>query len=186
MKDVEIEIKLPLLNKAVVVKFLNDHSSIASESTQHDIYFNAPHRDFLENKDNVNEWLRIRVSGNKAQINYKDWQPHEEPIKTHCTELETSVDSFDQLDKILGALNFKKLIEVNKLRRSWIYKDIEISIDTVKGLGDYIELEYKGKINNIDEARKHLFAVLKEIKAKTKELDVKGYPYLLLKSKKLI
>lgn len=185
-KDVEIELKFPLKNAQDVIALLHKEAEFKHEKSQHDVYYNHPSRDFLEDSDNVNEWLRIRISGDEAEINYKDWQPHEAKIKTHCTEYETTVASYDQLGKVLAALDFKKMIEVKKNRKSWNYKDAEISIDSVDGLGEFIEVEYKGNLGDIDEARKYLFEVMEAISAETDELDLKGYPYLLLKAKGLL
>ncbi len=185
-KDVEIELKFPLKNAQDVIDFLTKNAEFTHEKSQHDVYYNHPSKDFLTDNDNVNEWLRIRVSGDEAEINYKDWQPHEAKVKTHCTEYETTVSSYDQLSKILTALDFKKMIEVKKNRKSWNYKDTEISIDSVYDLGEFIEIEYKGSLSDIEEAREHLFEVIKTISAETEELDLKGYPYLLLKAKGLL
>jgi adenylate cyclase class 2 len=185
-KNTEIELKLPLTNGDVLQKLLNSKAKFKYESFQHDVYYNAPHRDFLENSDNVNEWFRIRVAEGKAQINYKDWQPHDEKIKTHCKEFEANVDSYEQLSEILNALNFIKLIEVKKTRKAWDYMDVEISIDSVEELGDFIELEYKGELEDVEAARKHLFEVLETLQAETSELDQRGYPYLLLEKHGLL
>jgi adenylate cyclase class 2 len=184
--DIEIELKFPLKNAQTVIDFLNKNAVFKYEKSQHDVYYNHPSRDFLEDNDNVNEWLRIRVSGNEAEINYKDWLPHEAKVKTHCTEYETTVSSYDQLRKILDALNFKKMIEVKKNRKSWNYMETEISIDSVYSLGEFIEVEYKGSLSDVVEARKHLFEIIKTISAETGELDLNGYPYLLLKAKGLL
>lgn len=185
-KNIEVELKLPLTNGPRLHDLLNSKGEFKYESFQHDVYYNAPHRDFLENSDNVNEWLRIRVAEGKAQINYKDWQPHDEKIKTHCKEFEANVDSYDQLAEILKALSFIKLIEVKKTRKAWNYMDTEISIDSVEELGDFIELEYKGESEDVEAARKHLFKVLETLKADTGELDQRGYPYLLLEKHGLL
>jgi adenylate cyclase class 2 len=185
-KNIEIELKFQLLNTDAVIAFLTKHAAFQYESFQHDIYYNAPHRDFLENEANISEWLRVRVEKDKAQLNYKDWQPHESSIKTHCKEFETEVGSYEQLRLILKVLNFKKLIEVKKTRRAWLYADVEVSLDAVEGLGEYLELEYKGKLTNIEEARHYLHTVAEAIGAKTKGLDLKGYPFGLLKAKSLL
>jgi adenylate cyclase class 2 len=178
--DVEIEIKLPLINAKEVEAALNNQAEFQYQSFQHDVYYNAPHRNFLEDSDNVNEWFRVRVAEGKAQINYKDFQPHDAKVKTHCIEYEAGVDSEDQLSKILQALNFVKLVDVKKTRKAWRYMDTEVSVDSVEGLGDFIEVEYKGKRMNIKAARHHLFEVLKTLGAQTGELDTRGYPYLML------
>lgn len=179
-KDVEVELKYRLKNIQTVIEFLTKNAKFKHDKNQHDVYYNHPHRNFLEDINNVCEWLRIRVYGNKAEITYKDYLPRDSKIKTHCTEFETTVASYDQLTKILGALNFKKLIDVIKYRRSWDFKDTEISIDIVKDLGEFIEIEYTGKLDNIEAIRKYLFEIMKMIPAEVGDLDTKGYPYLLL------
>ncbi len=185
-KNIEVELKFPILNGNNIEDFLTQKATFKYESFQHDVYYNAPHRDFLENNNNVSEWLRIRVAKGEAQINYKDWQPRDKKIKTHCKEFEANVDSYEQLKEILNALNFTKLIEVKKTRKAWDYMETEISIDSVEGLGFFIELEYKGEIEEVELSRKHLFKVLKALKAETGELDRRGYPYLLIEKKGLL
>jgi predicted adenylyl cyclase CyaB len=85
-KNVEIELKFQLRNPIAVAEFLSSQADFRYKSFQHDVYYNAPHRDFLENEDNISEWLRIRIETGKAQINYKDWQPRDNNVKTHCIE----------------------------------------------------------------------------------------------------
>lgn len=186
-KNVEIELKFKLLNAPAVEKFLTAHADFNYKSFQHDIYYNAPDRDFLADQSNISEWLRIRVEKDKAQINYKDWQPRENPIKTHCKEYETEVASFEQLSLILDALSFTKLIEVKKTRRAWNYKDVEVSIDDVEELGQYLEVEYKGDaLEDVAQVRAYLHEIVAELGAKTEGLDLKGYPFGLLEKKGLL
>jgi adenylate cyclase, class 2 len=184
--DIEIELKFPLKNGEELVTFLDKRASFKKESRQHDIYYNPPDRDLLKNPKDVNEWFRVRLNGDSAQINYKDFQPHGERLKTHCIEYETDVASYDQLEKILRALGFTKLTDVKKLRKIWEYKDAEISLDAVDELGDYLEIEYKGGLTDVDEVRNYLFSILKEIRAATGEIEIHGYPYLLLVQKGLL
>lgn len=186
-KDIEIELKLPLHNAAEVIDFLSANAVFKYKSFQHDVYYNTPHRDFLADKSNVSEWLRIRIEKDKAQINYKDFQPHESSIKTHCKEYETDVASYEQLAKIFDALDFKKLIDVKKTRKAWDYKDTEVSVDSVEDLGEYLEVEYKGdSITDIEAARAYLHTIVEAVGAETGKLERRGYPYLLLAQKKLL
>lgn len=187
MKDIEVELKYRLINPDAIVVTLTSKAKFKYESFQHDIYYNPPHRDFLQDKANISEWFRVRIEKDGAQITYKDWQPRENSIKTHCIEFETMVGSSEQLIHILDALNFVKLIEVKKTRRAWDYLDTEISLDKVEDLGDFLEVEYKGsKLNDIKSIRRHLHEVVKSIGAQTDELDLKGYPFGLLSKKGLI
>ncbi len=47
------------------------------------------------------------------------------------------------MTKILLALNFKEIVVVEKTRSTWVYKEAEVALDEVKGLGVFIELEMK-------------------------------------------
>jgi adenylate cyclase class 2 len=186
-KNIEIELKFQLLNPDAVASFLSSNAKFRYKSFQHDVYYDAPHRDFLENEDNISEWLRIRIEKDRAQINYKDWQPHDKSVKTHCIEYETNVSSYEQLSHIFDALNFKKLIEVKKTRRAWTYMDTEVSIDSVEDLGDYLEIEYKSDtLSDVDEVRQYLQKVANKLGVKTKGLDLKGYPFSMLEKKGLL
>ncbi|MBB1548629.1 MAG: hypothetical protein HG450_001290, partial [Clostridiales bacterium] len=65
-----------------------------------------------------------------------------------------------------------------------IYEEYEISIDTVKNLGDYIEIEYKGNENsNISDIIKNLNIILEKINADIGEEDHGGYGFKLIKQK---
>lgn len=179
--NIEIEIKFPLLNYEETIRHLNEVANFKYESQQIDYYYNSPHRNFVENPNNINEWLRLRVSNDKLELNYKDWQPHTEIIKTHCIEHEVIISSFEGFKNILEALDFQPLITVNKLRKVWLLNDVEVSIDYVVDLGAFIELEYKGISDNIEIVRKMLFQTLTLLDAQTDEIDLKGYPFLMLK-----
>lgn len=186
MQDVEIELKFPIRNPEQVVRFLENNATFKHERRQHDIYYNHPARDFLADGGNVNEWFRVRVSGDEAELNYKDFQPHDSVMKTHCTEYETTVSSKDQIEKILSALGFQLMIEVKKTRRIWLFDEVEISMDEVDELGSFIELEYKGQASDVDQARDYLHGMLAKLGAETDELASIGYPHLLLRSKGMI
>ena len=88
------------------------------------------------------------------------------------------------MKKILCNLGFEVLIVVDKVRNSWQYEEYEISIDSVKNLGDYIEIEYKGTENtNISDIIKNLNTILEKINADIGEEDHGGYGFKLIKQK---
>jgi adenylate cyclase class 2 len=177
----EVEIKFPILNGEDVIKKLNQVADFKYEAHQVDKYFNPPHRDFTKDPDGIiYEWLRLRHSDRGDSVNYKNWRP-----RTHCDEYESSISSLEDMELLLNALDIKPLITVDKVRKAWLYKDIEISMDIEKELGYFIELEHKGNIDNIDKARQELFSMLEELGAKTGEEDNRGYPYNLLIKKGL-
>ena len=185
-KHIEVELKFPLLNHKELAEKLNSISKPEKHGDfQKDIYYNPSHRNFLGKKP-VSEWLRLRESRKGFSLNYKKWHNKDGSKTVSCDEFETKIDNLEALRKLFENLNFEELIVVEKNRSVWNYKDTEIAIDEVKELGSFIELEAKGNFANIESAKEHLYAILKEIGAKVGEQDFEGYPYLLLKKKGLL
>ena len=106
-------------------------------------------------------------------------------IAYHCDEFESEVQDGEQLRRILLALNFTSMVTVDKHRKSWMYKEYEVSIDTVKGIGEFVELEYKGTDDTVEPK-----VVVEQMKALLDSLncgavnDQRGYPFHLLFPKK--
>jgi adenylate cyclase class 2 len=131
----------------------------------------------------INEWLRIRDSRGKFSITYKNYKQYDEHGKSNfCDEYETKIENLDAFRKILHSLDFRLLTKVNKLRKIWNYKDYEISIDSVKNLGDFVEIEYKGNDDNPDTKRivSEMVNFLKSAGCGKVEINHQGYPYLLM------
>jgi adenylate cyclase class 2 len=179
-KDVEIEIKLPLKNPEEVTAFLNAHAKVlAVNVSQKDSYFVPTHRTFLHCRYPF-EWLRLRQSPKGASINYKHFHPENSREHDYCDEFETAVDNPAAMVKILKSLDFQEAVVVEKVRTTWLMNDVEVAIDEVRDLGTFIELEANGHFTNPREAKTHLFYVLKELKAKVGEEDLRGYPFRIL------
>jgi len=185
LKHVEVELKFPVLNSQELVKKLNSLAQHDKSDFQKDTYYIPKHRNFLETTP-VSEWLRLREAKGKFSINYKNWHKDKDPKSVSCDEFETKIEDLDALRKIFASLNFEEVITVEKARNTWMYKDVEIAIDSIKELGDFIELEAKGNFNNVEEAKAHLYAVLKELNAQLGPQDFKGYPYSLLEKRGLL
>ena len=180
----EIEIRYILNNKIKLEEWLNKNANQIHTSHQIDTYYDNKFNSFIKNPKYIYDWLRIREENNNITFNYKHWLPEGEIIRTYCEENELEISSAEEMKKILCSLGFEVLIVVDKLRDSWRYEDYEISIDTVKELGDYIEIEYKGKENtNIDEITKKLYSVLEVIGASVGEEDHGGYGFKLIQKK---
>ena len=121
-------------------------------------------------------------------FNYKHWLPEGAEIRTYCEEKEYIINSKEDFRSILHKLgfsgDFEPIIIVDKHRTSFLYKDCEIEIDKIKNLGTFIEIEYKGKNENITEVQKFLNNILKEISAKVGPADHKGHAYHLFRKYK--
>lgn len=74
-------------------------------------------------------------------LNYKNWYDH------YCDEYEVEVDDSINLKKIFKVLGLEEIAYVDKIRRIYKYKDkYEISLDIVKELGYFVEIEIKNII----------------------------------------
>jgi len=82
----------------------------------------------------------------------------------------------------LCALDFKPLIAVDKIRKTWTYKDYEIAIDSVKGLGDFVEIEYIGKAMDIEPKKvtQEMIGFLKNLDCGKIKRNYVGYPFQLM------
>ncbi len=180
MQDIEIEVKVKIEKIAALKKFLKKNGKLKSQGQQIDEYFTPLEKSFLSVRP-IKEWLRLRVSDGKYSINYKNWHYKNQRVADYCDEYETKLEKIDQIKKILHALGFTQITVVDKERESWIYKDYEISIDQVKNLGDFVEIEYIGK-TKVDPSREseRMISFLRKINCGKITRNYIGYPWLLL------
>jgi predicted adenylyl cyclase CyaB len=179
MKDIEIEIQVRIERSDALRKFLTDNAKFISENKQVDDYYTPAHKDFVSVKP-IEEWFRLRDENGSMTMNYKKWH-YENGIGQYADEYETEIGDKETAQNIFKALDLKHLIVVNKTRRKWMYKDYEIAFDFVVGLGNFVEIEYKGAAAaDPKKITAEMIAFLKEHDCGTIELNNGGYPMLLL------
>lgn len=179
----EVEAKYSLKNPEEVLERI-ESLGIPMEGEgqrQIDTYYTSPARNFLENEI-VSEWLRVRETEDKATLNYKLWLPVGAKIQNQCKEYESEISDAYAVKQLLLHLSFREIAVVDKLRRSWLYKNVEISMDTVRQLGSFIELEYteetaEDQIENINDFFEEVLSMLH---AQVGERDRRGYAYALI------
>lgn len=186
--DTEIEIKIPVGEKTFsrVRKQLENIAEFVSSVKHLDKYFTPVHRNFVEPKFPY-EWFSIRKRGDKNILNYKHYYPENAEVTTHSDEFETEIEKPEKLEKILSALDFEELVTVDKKREVYVYKDeLEISLDKVEELGNFIEIEAIRHFDSVEETRKKLFEFAEFLGLEEIKTDKRGYPYLLMQKKGLI
>lgn len=181
MENIEIEIKVRVQNDKPLLDLLEKNGSFHSEKHQVDEYFSPVHKDFLSDRP-VKEWLRLRDADGTYSINYKNWHYDEGGKSHYCDEYETNVEDAGKMKKILDALNYRSIAIVDKVRKIWMYKDYEIGIDSVKNLGNFVEIEYVGKEEKVDPTKitTEMVNFLKEVGCGTIERNFVGYPFQIL------
>ncbi len=176
----EIEIKAVLQNKANAVLALETLGCT----------FNTPIRQedevYVENVGNLETFnatkvfLRIRVIDAKRVI-FTAKQRYN--LALVAKEHETTVESADEIREMLAMMNYKKQLEIKKLRTKTEYKGDEICIDEVDGLGSYIEMERLSRDGNPAIIQEELWRLFDSIGiARTDRID-KGYDILLMERK---
>jgi len=180
-KNIEIEIKVKVQNIKPLIRFLNKNARFNNRVHQVDDYFVPSYRNFLKWRP-VKEWFRLRNENGVYTLNYKNYHFDSQGKSHHCDEFETSIENLDQTRRILKVLNFNLIVKVDKVRKVWTYKDYEIAIDSVKKLGKFIEIEYRGKSKNLkpSEITGQMIKFLKDLGCGLLKRSYQGYPFLLL------
>ena len=108
---------------------------------QADTYYGHPVRDFAE----TDEALRIRretrdgESDSAARVTYKG--PLVEAESKTREEFETGVDEGGTMAAILDELGFEAVETVEKTRERFRVDEYTVTLDTVEGLGEFVEVE---------------------------------------------
>lgn len=135
----EIEIKTRSEdNNRVEGLLLESGAILLNEHVQVDEYFNHPCRDFAE----TDEALRLRHDS-AGKITYKG--PKIDRFTKTREEIEMEIDDLDKMSSILLRLGFRSVAKVKKMRKEYALDGVTVSLDTVDGLGDFVELEVMGE-----------------------------------------
>jgi len=162
----EIELKVQVDALGPVREQLNKRNAqFSGRIHEHDIYYNAPHRDF----GTTDEALRVRYTNNHAVITYKGAKLAKYGLKAR-EELNTGVESGEAFEQILVRLGFVKTAEVNKWRENYRLGTAAISLDSVDELGTFVEIEVMTDLNGPDAT--------KQINTLAKEMGIVGEPIL--------
>ena len=184
--NIEVEIKVKIIDFKDIKKELVKLGKLKRSIRQIDEYYVPCHRNFFAHKPTPTEWMRIRKNPDKTIFEYDRSFDKKEGGQYYAKEYETEISQPKEFKKILKFLDFKMVMVVDKHREYWDCGDFEVCLDKVKGLGNFIEVEAKGKFKNSKAAREGCAEFLKKLGIKQEGNEVKtGYPTLLLRNKKI-
>ena len=164
MLEVELKVKVQSL-EPVRRQLLEKGAVCSGRIHEHDIYYNAPHRDFGV----TDEAVRVRYTNDHAVVTYKGAKIKKFGLKAR-EELNTAVESGEVFETMLNRLGFTKTTEVNKWRENYRFSDAAISLDEVDELGPFVEIEIMAEDENSNAA-----ILIQRI---AKEIGVSGEPIL--------
>jgi len=167
MLEIELKVRVASLGP-VKDKLIARNARACGRVHEHDVYYNAPHRDFGK----TDEALRVRYTdrnGDAATITYKGPKVPSLGLKAR-EELNTEITSGKIFEEMIRRLGFVRVSEVDKVRENYRLKEATVSLDTVDFLGTFVEIELSGDIDNRQ--------AMEQIKGIAQDLGVEGEPIL--------
>ena len=164
MLEVELKVKIPSLDP-VREQLVRRNAPSCGKVHEHDIYYNAPHRDF----GITDEAVRVRYTDDHAVVTYKGPKIKKFGLKAR-EELNFTVESGETFETMLDRLGFTKTLEVNKWRENFQFDNAAISLDLVDELGTFVEIEIMTEADNA--------TATDQIQNIAKEIGVHGEPIL--------
>lgn len=164
MLEVELKVKIPSLDP-VRGKLTEKKAQFLGKVHEHDIYYNAPHRDFGV----TDEAVRVRYTDDHAVVTYKGPKIKKFGLKAR-EELNFAVESGETFEKMLDRLGFTRTTEVNKWRENYKIGNASISLDKVDELGTFAEIEVI-----VEDEKDNPTALIEKV---AKEIGAEGEPLL--------
>lgn len=164
MLEIELKVRISSLDP-IRRQLLRLNAQFCGRIHEHDIYYNAPHRDFGV----TDEAIRVRYSDDHAVVTYKGAKIKTSGLKAR-EELNTAVESGEIFEQMLDRLGFRKTAEVNKWRENYTLGNMAISLDSVDELGTFAEIEIMAENDDSDAPAR--------IEKISKEIGIEGEPIL--------
>ncbi len=158
--------------------------AVAPAQTEVDLYFSHPSRQFAE----TDEALRIRRKAGQALITYKG--PKVDRTTKTRREIELPLGADEESAAawvgLLQVLHFTPVAEVFKSRRKaftpWMGRTVEVSLDDVRDVGTYAELELVVDEQDVEPAKTLIASLAAELDLR--ENERRSYLELLLDRRK--
>lgn len=134
--EVEIRAKVDSFEK-IKEKLSQLGASFIKSEAQVDKIFGADR--FLDSEHKIIEGglcSRIREVNGKAKLEIKEILRNKGGIELSC-----EVASMELAEKMLAKLDFKEAFAIKKFRESYSYNGLEVDLDNVEQLGNFIEIE---------------------------------------------
>lgn len=188
MVEVEIKSAIGVLTKEQLQEAAEKMGFVQADSLREiDVYFNGNDRNFIK----TDEALRLRCCHNhraetcETFITYKG--PKLDQESSTRLEYETGVGDLSVMKDLLTALGYKEVFTVDKTRQEWKLPpaagraEVTLCLDTVAGLGDYLELETLTELTEQRQAAvEELLQLLDNLGVSRNYLTRKSYLELLL------
>jgi len=155
----ELELKAPAHLGRVEARLKELGASLIDVVDEVDVYLQHPCRDFTS----TDEALRLRRQGGLTTLTYKGPRLSSTGQVKARDEVEVSVSSFEAALEVLERLGFRKVAEVVKRRRVYELNGFKVYLDSVEGLGSFVEVECRSSPEELEKARSSIFKLAKQL-----------------------
>lgn len=173
----EVELKFPVPDtRAIEQRLVALAARVHEPIEQVDRYFAHPCRDFAR----TDEALRLRRTGDDVAITWKGPRidaatktrreielPLSAALPQHGGTLPPAESAIARWTQLLEALGFRPVATVSKRRRParvlWQGTEVDVVLDSVTGLGEYLELELQARAEEVPVARACLESLAREL-----------------------
>ncbi|MEP7204696.1 MAG: class IV adenylate cyclase [Candidatus Saccharibacteria bacterium] len=177
----EIEIKARASDVPSIIEAITRQGGIVSEAiTHHDRVYGLP--GVPGASENNEPWLRIRGETKAGVTKYLFTLKKSVTNQLDSIEHETEVANEMELEKIIEHMNFVPYSDLTKTRRKAQLGDVEVCLDYLDGLGDFIELEkLTSEEADYDGVARELWGMLESFGVSKAQEVTDGYDVLMNK-----
>ncbi len=176
----EIEVKARIASSEKIIKALQGSGVKVSEPvTQYDEVFGLAGAS--GEGDNTDPWLRIRTERKNDMETIIYTLKKSVSSQLDSIEHETTVEDADELRQIILHSGFEPYVTVNKTRRKAQIGDIEICIDQIENIGEFVEAEKLTDENaDVDAVRDELWQLLETYSVTRSDELSDGYDTMVM------
>ncbi len=180
MPNIEVEIQAIIKNSRDAERKIRKAGKFVKSREQTDQYFVLPQRNFFAKNPPI-EYLRVRHEKDRNHLNYSYLLFGKNGWLRATKEYETIVENPEVVEKIFKMINLIPMVKVVKTRKYFDCGNFEVTLDRIKSLGDFMEVEAKKDFGGIDKTRKACSDFLNSLNIKYEVKKDMGYPRMLYK-----
>jgi adenylate cyclase class 2 len=180
MKNIEVEIQAIIKNPKAAERKIRKAGKFVKSREQTDQYFVLPQKNFFA-QDPPTEYLRVRHEKDKSHLNYSHLLFGRNGWLRATEEYETVVEKPEVVEEVFKKIGLIPKVKVVKTRQFFRCGNFEVTLDQIKGLGNFMEVEAKKDFGGINKTRRACEDFLDSLKISYEVKKDMGYPRMLYK-----
>lgn len=182
MKNNEIEIKAYVRDFESTLSFLYKNAKFKKKYFKKDIYY-AKNDDILSGNIILKNCIRLRIEHGGYTFCTKDRKIVDGVEVNDEIELKVSKKKARFILNFLSSLQgYREYVRKEKKGYAFIYKNSLTEVSKIKGLGDFIEIEFLNSADSVENQVSQLKTILQEIGIDEKDIETRPYVDMLKKN----